>query len=501
MSAQDELILQLAEFSADPLGFVLWAFPWGEPGELEKAAGPEEWQIEILRQVGEGLLTINEAILVARTSGHGIGKSALVAWLILWGMSTMPDTVGVVTANTENQLKTKTWTQLATWYRRCLSRSLFKFTATAMFSVDPEHERTWRIDMVPWSERNTEAFAGLHNKGRRILVVFDEASAIPDVIWEVTEGALTDEDTQIIWAVFGNPTRNSGRFRECFPGGQFAHRWKSAAIDSRSVSLTNKKQIQNWIDDYGEDSDFVRVRVRGMFPRVDATSFISLQVAREAVNRAVEPQHEVGVVLGVDVGRFGDDPSVLYARRGRDASSIPPEVHLGLDMVDLSIKVINMANRIGASLVLVDAGGVGGGLIDILRRSRLRVLPVDFGSKPSGTNEINVGIKYLNKRAEIWGALRDWLPEGSIVAGASGYDIVAELTGPTYGLNDREMIVLESKKQMRSRGVPSPNLADALACTFAYPAPMADVRLKDKPTIVEDYNPFSRENIYGKEYA
>jgi hypothetical protein len=178
----DDFIESLASFSKDPLGFVLWAFPWGEPGELEKFRGPEEWQVRILLDLGAGLISISGAIRLARTSGHGIGKSALVAWIILWAMSTLEDTVGVVTANTETQLKTKTWVQVAKWYRLCLTREMFKMTATALFSNDPEHERTWRMDMVPWSERNTEAFAGLHNKGKRILLVFDEASAIPDMM-------------------------------------------------------------------------------------------------------------------------------------------------------------------------------------------------------------------------------------------------------------------------------------------------------------------------------
>ena len=163
-------------------------------------------------------MNINQAIQLAVASGHGIGKTALVSWIILWAISTKPDARGVVTANTETQLKTKTWAELGKWFHMFIGKDFFSLTATALFAKDSAHERTWRIDMVPWCERNTEAFAGLHNKERRILVVFDEASAIPDVIWETTEGALTDANTEIIWCVFGNPTRNTGRFRECFPG-------------------------------------------------------------------------------------------------------------------------------------------------------------------------------------------------------------------------------------------------------------------------------------------
>lgn len=494
------IIEALAEFSSDPVGFVLFSFPWGEPGtDLANYKGPQDWQIEVLQDLGEGLLTIEDAIQIARTSGHGIGKSALVAWIILWAISTFEDTKGVVTANTENQLKTKTWAEVSKWHRLFIAREYFKMTATALFAADPLHERTWRIDMVPWSERNTEAFAGLHNQGKRILVIFDEGSAIPDVIWEVTEGALTDQNTEIIWAVFGNPTRNKGRFRECFPGGRFAHRWRSAAIDSRTVPISNKAQFQKWIDDYGEDSDFVRVRVRGLFPRVDAESFITHAAATAAVEREVLPQGGA-VVLGVDVGRFGDDPSVIYPRCGRDAITRPIEIHYGDDLMTFAGKVAAAFLRHGATICMVDEGGVGGGVVDRLRQLRIPVIGVDFGSKPDGF--AGDGVRYANKRAEIWGAVRDWLPTGSIpnIVTNENVTLVDELTAPTYSLTAKEAIQLESKKEMRARGVASPNVADALACTFAFPsfeyqAPSMG-QVQQKPHVVADYDPFSQANIY-----
>jgi len=220
MEKHDELIEALGALTHDPLAFVYFAYPWGEPGTpLEDMEGPDEWQIQILKDIGEQLKKGKElqtAIQEAVASGHGIGKSALISWLIHFAISTHENTRGVVTANTEDQLRTKTWPELSKWHNMFIAKDLFTYTATAIFSSDKNYEKTWRIDAIPWSKNSPESFAGLHNQGNRILVLFDEASAIDDVIWEVTEGALTDANTEIIWCAFGNPTRNSGRFRECF---------------------------------------------------------------------------------------------------------------------------------------------------------------------------------------------------------------------------------------------------------------------------------------------
>lgn len=463
----EALLEDLGRLSKDPYRFVLWAFPWGEEGtELESARGPEPWQIQLLCDVRDGLLSLNEALRFARTSGHGIGKSACVSWLILWAISTYPDTKGVVTANTENQLKTKTWAELAKWFRLFIARDLFEFTATAIFSRNKDHEKTWRIDMVPWSERNTEAFAGLHNKGRRILLVFDEASAIPDTIWETSEGALTDKDTEILWFVFGNPTRNTGRFRDCFAGGRFAHRWRSGKVDSREVSLTDKDQMRKWIADYGDDSDFVRVRIKGEFPRIGQAEFISLELVLEAQVREVVTHSHDPFIIGVDVARFGEDASVIYFRKGRDARSIAPIVLRGVDTMTLAGKVADAYLQYRADAVFVDGGGVGGGVVDRLRQLRVPVSDIQFGAKSDRINLEGDATAYANKRAEMWGALREWLRGGAI---PDDQRIREELVSPMYGFNVRDEIQLERKEDMRKRGAASPDIADALALTFAYP--------------------------------
>lgn len=494
----DEVIQDLAALSNDPLGFVLYSFPWGEPGsELEHATGPEGWQVSELTFIRDRLAAgddpnrvLQEAIQLATTSGHGVGKSALVAWIILWGISTFEDTRGVVTANTETQLKTKTWAELGKWHRLFIGKDMLKLTATAIFSADPAHERTWRIDMVPWSERNMEAFAGLHNKGRRSILIFDEASAIPDTIWETAEGALTDADTQIIWAVFGNPTKNTGRFRDCF--GRFANRWKNFHVDSRTVSITNKDQFDKWLADWGEDSDFFRVRVRGVFPRAGSIQFISSDLVSEACVREIYVHLHDPLILGVDVARFGDDASVIYVRKGRDGRSVAPVVLRGVDTMTLAGRVSQMHLEYRADAVFVDGTGVGGGVVDRLRQLQVPVWDIQFGSKSDANwGQANSGIMYANKRAEIWGSCKEWLKTGCI---APDPDLVAELTAPEYGFNVRNEIQLERKEDMKKRGVPSPDIADALALTFAYPViphALAGREGRKPPAMESEYDPFA----------
>jgi hypothetical protein len=494
-----EIVERCAEFSSDLLGFVLWAFDWGV-GELADHDGPDEWQTDILVAIGtrlrageDGGQVIADAIRIAVASGHGIGKSALVAWIILWSLSTFEDTRGVVTANTESQLRTKTWAELAKWHRLCITKHLFECTATAIYSLDPAHEKTWRVDAAPWSERNTEAFAGLHNAGKRILLIFDEASAIPDVIWETSEGALTDEDTQIVWCAFGNPTRNTGRFRECF--GRFRHRWERRQIDSRKAKMTNKAQVAQWVKDYGEDSDFVRIRVRGIFPRVGSTQFISSEDVEQAASREAAAHLFDALVLGCDVARFGDDESVIYIRKGRDGRTHPPLKYRGLDTMQFAARIAEQYQFYKADAVFVDGGGVGGGVVDRLRQLRVPVIEVQFGSSPDRSMPGADSLVYANKRAEMWGWMREWLKHGGI---PDDPDLRTELEGVQYGyvqVAGIDAIQLESKKDMKKRGMPSPDTADALALTFAYPVqPNANAgraAAGNQQQVLSDYDPYA----------
>lgn len=826
---EKELRADIGRFSKNPLGFVKYSFPWGAAGgELEKFEGPDEWQKEILIDLGKGLLTINDAIREAVASGHGIGKSALVSWIILWGMSTFEDCKIIVTANTEMQLKTKTWAELAKWYRLCITKHWFVFTATALYSSDVKHEKTWRCDMVPWSEHKTEAFAGMHNQGKRIVVIFDEAchddqtevltergwkffkdlsgqealltmdpasgiaeylrpsalhtshktgemikyrirgssflvtpnhrmlvtsqkgktsfrpagdlaqtknlevkiprsfkwlapdqthiripaltttrkvypelilntdafvellgwygseghlvyssglyrsvgftqkdtrhietlcnklgfnpkvykkcstpqvyihntqlaqwlsqfgvgckvkripgiirtlstrqiniflnayrdgdgykkslgrdifytssektaddlqelcflagqqssktkralagkdihfkshdavssvdgfvvsrtwsdtelhlktkhlervsydgmvycatlpkygvlftrrdgvcmwsgnSAIPDKIWEVTEGALTDSNTEIIWAVFGNPTRNTGRFHDCF--GQFRHRWLHRHIDSRAVAITNKKQIQEWVEDFGEDSDFVRVRVRGVFPRTSDHQFISTAIVEAASHRkVVESQYTFAAkILTLDNAWTGGDEIVMAVRQGL-ASRIVATFRKNDDDMYIAGQLARIEDEEQADAVFIDLG-YGTGVYSAGKQMKRDWTLIAFGGASSDPG-------FVNKRAEMWNLMRKWMLEGGVIpndpilcADLVGPEAYVVATGPNAG-----KIYLESKKDMKDRGLPSPNRADAIALSFALPVKPKDKFAQYRKDTSKEYDPY-----------
>lgn len=482
----DELLEKCAEYTHDPLGFVMWNYSWGE-GELAAATGPEYWQTECMMKIKLGLMTVDQAILLAISSGNGIGKSAFVSWLLDWAQSTFEDCMGIVTANTETQLKTKTWAEFSRWHRRGLTRVLFKFTATARYSIDPLHEKTWRIDMIAWSENNSEAFSGLHNLGKRIILIFDEASGIPDIIWESASGFLTDRNTEIIWFCAGNPWHSTGRFRECFPGGKEEQLWFTLTIDSRTSTLTNKRQLNEWIESWGLDSDYVRVHVLGQFPKIGLSNFIPRDAVVEAQKREILVMYDDAVVLGVDVARFGDDAACIYPRKGRDCRTLPYRMFMGLDLMAFSDVVVALAKEYEADAIFIDGTGVGGGVVDRCRRMGLDVFDVQFGARAARLP--GDGTVYMNKRAEMWGSLRLALPGLSL---PTDQPLLEELCGVEYGLNIKGEIQLESKKEMKARGLPSPNRADALALTYAYPV-LHKKREGWKGVVGVDYDPYALE--------
>lgn len=460
LDVEELLVEDIASFHDDPLGYVLYNFPWGVSGTALFGRKLRQWQRTFLDDVGQrlraGAVEAGEVIREAVASGHGIGKSALVAMLTKWAFDTREDTRGIITANTDTQLRTKTWPELSKWHRMSLTSGWATLTATALIANAPGHDKTWRIDAVPWSEHNTEAFAGLHNEGKRLLLVFDEGSGIADRVWEVAEGALTDKDTEIFWCVFGNPTRNTGRFRDCFR----SERWSTRHIDSRTVEGVNLTELAGMVGEYGEDSDIVKVRIRGLFPSQASTQFIGEEEVIVSRQRECPPDayKHAAKVIGVDVARHGDDESVILLRQGVFCAR-PRRLRM-TDTMALADAVIEAIEAHDPDAVFVDATGMGWAVVDRLNQlgHGRRIHAVQVGEKATDERA------YKNHRTEIWHRMRKWIREGGVLPNDA--DLASELMAPEYDYDDKNLMRLESKKQMKARGLTSPDSADALAITF-----------------------------------
>jgi hypothetical protein len=435
-----------------------------------------------------------QAVQIAVASGNGVGKTALLSWIILWSLTTFEETLGVVTAGTEPQLRTRLWGELSKWFVQLPEalRGAFEMTATAIFNR--QSERVWRVDGRPWSERNQEAFSGLHNFGKRVLMVMDEASMIPDPIWRACDGMLNDADTQTLWLVFGNPLRLDGRFPMCFPGGRFCGLWKSIQVDSREVSITNKETLKEKLDYYGENSNYARSHIRGLFPTASTTQLIPLDWVEMAALRETFTHPADAVVLGCDVASgHGEDSSVIYIRQGLDGRTHQPRKFANLDPLQFAYKIAACANELGAQAIFVDSGGVGEGTTAKLRELGLAVHAVYFGAKSSNPDGIT---RCANQRSVMWCAMAQWLKAGAI---RNDPELKAQLIGPEYSEN-AQGIVLERKEDMKARGLASPDIADALCLTFAAPvfSQMSELPGPGNHLVTSEYDPYSDDAMAGR---
>ena len=455
----------------DPEAFVLFAFPWGQPNTpLAKFSGPRKWQREILRditkhiKVNEGKVnmdTLREAV----SSGRGIGKSALVSWLILWMLSTRIGSTVIVSANSEAQLRSVTWGELTKWQAMIINSHWWEISATKIVPAQwltelverdlKKGTRYWAAEGKLWSEENPDAYAGVHNHDGMMLI-FDEASGIADAIWAVGAGFFTENILDRYWFAFSNPRRNSGYFFETFNSKRDF--WQTRQIDARTVEGTDKQVYEQIIAEYGEDSIQARVEVYGDFPSAGEDQFISPMIVEDAFKRPKYKDETAPIVIGVDPARGGLDSTVIVVRRGRDIVAI--KRYKGEDTMSIVGRVIDAIDEYKPTLTVIDEGGLGYGILDRLTEQRYKVRGVNFGWKAKNP------VMWGNKRAEMWGAMREWLKTASIPQDKMLKD---DLVGPMKKPNSAGTIFLEGKKEMKSRGLASPDAADALAVTFAYP--------------------------------
>jgi len=455
----------------DPEAFVLFAFPWGQPNTpLAKFSGPRTWQRKVLREIAEHIKknkgqlqmdTLREAV----ASGRGIGKSALVSWLILWMLTTRIGSTVIVSANSEAQLRSVTWGELTKWTAMIINSHWWEVSATKLMPAKwvcelverdlKKGTRYWAAEGKLWSEENPDSYAGVHNHDGMMLI-FDEASGIPDAIWSVGAGFFTENILDRYWFAFSNPRRNQGYFFECFNAKRAF--WSTTQVDARTVEDTDKQVYEQIIAEYGEDSAQAKVEVYGEFPSEGDDQFIGPALVDEAMRREQYKDITAPLIMGIDPARGGLDSTVIVLRRGRDIVAIK-RFH-GEDTMMIVGRVIDLIEEFKPTMVVMDEGGLGYGILDRLNEQRYKVKGVNFGWKAKNS------IMWGNKRAEMWGAMKDWLRTAALPADKQ---LKADLTGPLKKPNSSGTVFLEGKKEMRARGLASPDAADALAVTFAYP--------------------------------
>lgn len=478
-----ETDLELADtagrFWDDPLGFVLWAFDWDNDSSLQLVKlpapwchvydnefGPDVWACELLDAIGQavqqrgfdGVRSV-APVRAAVVSGHGIGKSAMTAWLTLWVMSTRPFAHGTVTANTAPQLESKTWAEIAKWTRRSITGHWFDVATGkgAMRMRHVQHPESWYCFAQTCREENSEAFAGQHAADSTSFYIFDESSAVPNAIKEVAEGGLTDGEPMMF--AFGNGTRNSGWFKDIFD--LHKTRWITREVDSRAVQITNKTFLQELVDTYGEDSDMVKVRVRGMFPSMSVAQFISTEDVDAAAKRHLKPEQYsfAPVILTCDPAWEGDDELVIAKRQG-----LRYEVLRKIAKNDNDLQIASLLAQLEdehkADSVIID-GGYGTGIVSGGRTMGRTWHLVWFGGKAPATG-------YANMRAWMYQQIKEWLKNGGVLDPTDRV-LYRELVSLETVPRADGVIQLESKKDMKSRGLASPNRADALALSFALP--------------------------------
>lgn len=472
------LASELKKYYHDPLGFVLFAYPWGKKGtRLERHNGPDAWQCDFLRELGQQSLARGfngfdpvMPIRMSRSSGHGIGKSTLVAWIVDWIRSTRPMSKGTVTANTFTQLKTKTWAAIQTWCRMSITAHWFKVTNESFYHL--QYPEAWRCDAQSCKEENSEAFAGQHAADSSSYYIFDEASAIPDGIFVVAEGGMTDGEPMEF--AFGNPTRNSGKFHRVNFGIE-RERWNHGTIDSRTAKMSNKKLIEEWEEDYGVDSDFFRVRVLGLPPRASDSQFIDMERILKAQKRDVKIADSEPLVAGVDLAWGGDDKNIVRFRRGNEARNdgihLPKPIKIPGEFTrDPAILTVRLGDILAAehecsgkklkvAQMFIDSAGIAGPVGANLRAlGHKNVMDINFGADSPNPRQV-----YF--RDYMWQKGKDFLLVGAI---DKDPQLETDLTGPGFKLDQQQRVKLEPKEMMKKRGLASPDDGDALMLTFAH---------------------------------
>lgn len=429
----------LEQFHSNPVLFV----------EAVLQAKPQPWQ-------AEALMAIANNDRVAIKSGHGVGKTAFLSWTVLWWLLTHYPCKVAVTANTAHQLSDVLWTEIDKWARSLPQgfKELLEFKSDKI-SLKGAND-SFAVARTSRRE-NPEALQGFHSEN--MLFVCEEASGIPDVVFQVGEGAMSTPGAKTIMC--GNPTRSDGFFYEAFHGQR--DQWHCQTVSCEDATTVSQDFLDNMASKYGVDSNIYRVRVLGEFPTQSDDVLLPLHLVEEAVARDVHASPTTPVVWGLDVARFGSDRSALAKRQGRVLIE-PIKSWQNKDLMEMAGIVLAEYDacpyQLRPKAIYIDAIGIGAGLADRLRELDLPAVAISVSETASLKDRFN------RLRDELFWNCREWFEQRDCKL-PNDPTLISELTGIRYKYLSNGKLKIESKDEMKRRGQRSPDIADAFVLSFA----------------------------------
>jgi hypothetical protein len=476
----NKVVLQkLAEWKKSPLSFV---------NDCIKAT-PSSQQIKLLQAMGK------EKRVTVR-SGHGIGKDACASWLALWFLVTRPFAEVIVTAPTNRQLRDIFLAEISKWLRQ--SPVADEFVVRKDSIQHKEYPKEWWLKLISPSVRATkeeqaETLAGLHDD--HLFIICDEASGIPDPTFIPLEGAMTQEDNKVL--LIGNMTKNFGYFYDTHFHSEIKKHWKKFHFDSRDSTNVDPAMPKYFEAKYGIDSNVYRIRVEGNPPLQDENTLIPLWAAQQCIGNSFEVAENEPLYLGVDVARYGDDSSIILPRKGLRID--PWETFRKLNTIDLGGFINQTYQELNAAGIGIDSIGVGAGVADWLEKRN-----IDNLYQVNVTMASSDLAKYHRLRDELWCKVRDNCLLGKYsfpdvkVSGETetlGQQLANELSIVRYSFNAHGGYIIESKKDLKARGVASPNIADALCISEYFSNESTKVFSKEKPEYFNSRNRYSNYQV------
>lgn len=430
----------IKKYRHDPVSFVKNVF------KVE----PDEWQTAFLEAIRDN----NRRISVR--SGHGVGKSTAASWAMLWYLMTRYPVKVVVTAPTSSQLFDALFAEIKRWVKE-MPPALSELLEVKSDRIELRPSPTEAFISARTSRaEQPEALQGIHSD--HVMLVADEASGVPEAVFEAAAGSMSGHSAVTI--LLGNPVRSSGYFFETH--NRLKDEWFTLHVNCEKSKRVSKEFVREMAIKYGEESNAYRVRVLGEFPLSDDDTMIPFSVVEQAMNRDIEVDQFAPMIYGVDVARFGSDKSALAKKKGNVIIEV--KKWRGLDLMQL-VGAIKSEYEAEEShdrpvSIYIDSIGLGSGVVDRLRELGLPAVGINVSESPAMKGS------YINLRAELWGKMKNWLEQRNCVIPKDD-DLLADLTAPRYTFNSSGKLRVESKDEMKKRGLASPDMADACILTLA----------------------------------